>query len=287
MVTPNQRREAVSHLVDVFGVSERQACKVVGQHRSTQRHCRRKRSDAELVARIRAIATTYPRYGYRRCHVILLREGWKVNRKRVQRLWRQENLHVKRRKRRKKVQGRSTGRVIAAFPDHVWSMDFVFDETADGRPIKILNVQDDFTRENLACWPARTITAEGTLRILDDVREERGCTPVFLRMDNGPEFIAQVTKDWCHEVGTNTAYIDPGSPWQNGHCESFNDKLRDELLNLEIFDSMWEVRTMLQDRRHSYNHYRPHSSLSYLTPVEFSNKWHKENALLLSQEVDR
>ena len=93
------------------------------------------------------------------------------------------------------------------------------------------------------------------------MRAERGCSPVFLRMDNGPEFIAQVTKDWCHEVGTNTAYIDPGSPWQNGHCESFNDKLRDELLNFEIFDSMWEVRTMLQDRRHSYNHYRPHSSL--------------------------
>jgi putative transposase len=284
MVTPNQRREAVHHLVDVFGVSERQACTVAGQHRSTQRQCRKKRSDAELVARIRAIATTDPRDGYRRCHVILLRDGWEVNRKRVQRLWRHETLHVKR---RTKGNGRSTGRVIAAFPDHVWSMDFVCDETADGRPIKILHVQDDFTRENVACWPARTLTAEGTLRILDDVRAECGCSPFFLRMDHGPEFIAQVTKDWCHDVGTNTADIDPGSPWQNGCCESFNDKLRDELRNLEIFDSMWEVRTMLHDRRHSSNHYRPHSSLSYLTPVEFAEQWRGENALLISQEVNR
>jgi len=287
MVTPDQRREAVARLVDRFGVSERLACKVVRQPRSTQRHCRKHHDDEALEARIKAIATAFPRYGYRRTHVTLVREGWKVNRKRVQRLWRTHGLHVKKRKRRRKHTERRTTRVVAAYPDHVWSMDFVFDETKDGRPVKILNVQDDFTRENLASWPARTITAEGTLRILDDVREERGCSPTFLRMDNGPEFIAQVTRDWCREAGTDTAYVDPGSPWQNGRCESFNGKLRDELLDLEVFDSMWEVRTVLQDRRHAYNHYRPHSSLGYLTPVEFAEKWRAENGLLVSKQVDR
>ena len=288
MVTPNQKRVAVAHLVAEFGVSQRRACLVVSQHRSTQRHCTT-RSDEEqaLRVRIRALAVKYPRYGYRRIHVMLLRDGFSVNRKRVQRLWRAEGLLVQRPKRRKPKVRRNPIVVRGAHPNHVWALDFQFDETADGRPVKILNVTDEFTREALATNAARRITAAGTMAVLDQIDEERGYAPAFLRMDNGPEFIADTLQDWCRATKINTSYCDPGSPWQNGRIESFNSRLRDELLTLEIFDSMWEIRFMLEEHRKNYNHYRPHSALGYMTPVEFATKWQEENAVLLSQEVDQ
>lgn len=152
----------------------------------------------------------------------------------------------------------------------------------DGRSVKILNVTDEFTREALACAPSRSITADGTMTILDHVGDLRGTPPQFLRMDNGPEFIADTMQDWCRQTGINTAFVDPGSPWQNGHIESFNGKLRDELLSREVFDSMWEIKVMLEDHRNTYNHYRPHSSLGYLTPHEFATRWHQHNQPLVS-----
>ena len=282
MVTPNQRRTAVKTLCVRFGVSERRACMVINQHRSTQRHCVKHAEFEELLrSRIRALAVKYPRYGYRRIHVMLVRGGFQVNRKRVQRLWRLEGLSVAPVKRRKPK--RRSGSLVerGSHPNHVWAIDFQFDETADGRPVKILNVTDEFTRESLATSAARSITGEGTLDILDAVVAERQA-PIFLRMDNGPEFIAEVLKDWCRELDIQATYCDPGSPWQNGRIESFNSRLRDELLTREVFDSMWEIRFMLEEYRENYNHFRPHSALAYMTPYEFTAKWHQGNKVLAS-----
>jgi len=282
MVTPNQKRVAVLSLVDEFGVSERRACLVVDQHRSTQRHCLvRSSEEMGLRQRIRALAVKYPRYGYRRVHVMLLRDGFQVNRKRVQRLWRLEGLHVQRPKRRKPKIARVPIVVRGQYPNHVWAIDFQFDETADGRPVKILNVTDEYTREALATNAARRITAAGTMAVLDQVRQQRGA-PQFLRMDNGPEFIATTLRDWCKEQNIQANYCDPGSPWQNGRIESFNSRLRDELLTREVFDSMWEIRFMLEEHRNNYNHYRPHSALAYQTPIEYATKWRTENSVLAS-----
>jgi putative transposase len=288
MVTPRRRRMAVVSLEERFGVSERKACRVVAQHRSTQRHrCVRGCDEERLRHRLRAMSVKFPRYGYRRIHVMLCRDGYSCNRKRIQRLWRDEGLHVPKRKPRRKKHRRNPVRVRAVRPDHVWAIDFVFDETAEGRPVKILNVTDEFTREALACSAARRLTADATVAILDHVVDERGASPKYLRMDNGPEFISDALVDWCRFNEIDASYIDPGSPWQNGFVESFNGHLRDELLTLEVFDSMWEMRTVLEDHRLEYNHYRPHSSLRYLTPVEFAQKWREQNNQKRSQDVDR
>lgn len=291
MVTPNQKRVAVLALVDEFGVSERRACLVVGQYRSTQRYEHvRSPQVACLRQRVRALAVKYPRYGYRRVHVMLLRDGYQVNRKRVHRLWRLEGLHVQRPQRRKPKTARHPIVVRGTCPNHVWAIDFQFDETTDGRPVKILNVTDEFTREALTTNAARRITAAGTMAVLDQIREHRGA-PMFLRMDHGPEFIADTLRDWCKKQNIKENYCDPGSPLnerqQNGRIESFNSRLRDELLTREVFDSMWEIRFILEEHRNNYNHYRPHSALSYLTPVEFATKWRAENPVLASPQVDQ
>jgi len=283
MVTPRRRTVAVSELQDRFGVSERRACRVLSQHRSTQRHKPRRNFDEEhLRKRLRAMSTKFPRFGYRRIHAMLIRDGYACNRKRIQRLWRDEGLHVPRRKPRRRKHRRNQVLVKAAHPDHVWAIDFQLDETAGGTPVKILNVTDEFTREALACSPARRIKSDQVITILDAVIDERGKPPEFLRMDNGPEFIARALVEWCDRREINATYIDLGSPWQNGFVESFNGHLRDELLSLEIFDSMWELRTLLEDHRLEYNHYRPHSSLRYLTPCEFAQKWREENERISS-----
>ena len=210
MVTPNQKRVAVLALVDEFGVSERRACLVVGQCRSTQRHEHvRSPQEACLRQRIRALAVKNLRYGYRRVHVMLIREGFSVNRKQVQRLWRLEGLHVRRPQRRKPKIARQPVIVRGTYPNHVWAIDFQFDETANGRPVKILNVTDEFTCEALATNAARRITAAGTMAVLDQIREQRG-SPMFLRMDHGPEFIAETLRDWCKEQHIQATYCDPG-----------------------------------------------------------------------------
>ena len=283
MVSPAARRAAVTMAQERFGISQRRACLIVGAHRSTHRRKVPFHSEEEFLRRrIRTMALRYPRYGYRRIHAILIREGYLINRKRVQRLWRLEGLHVPVRKARKPRKRRNPGAVKASYPHHVWAIDFQFDETADGRPVKILNVSDEFTRQSLACAASRSLTAATTVAILDHIRGEMGHTPAYLRMDNGPEFIAELLQDWCTDSQIKATYIDPGSPWQNGYIESFNSRLRDELLSREIFDSMWEIRMMLEDHRQNYNHYRPHSSLGYLTPVEFAKRWQRDNKLLVS-----
>ena len=219
------------------------------------------------------LARRHPRYGYRRVHVLLKREGWQCNRKRVQRLWRDEGLHVPRKTRRRKKQPRTPGSVTATRPDQVWAVDYLFDATADGRPIKILNITDEHTREALTCLAARSINADQTVDALDNLVQGRHA-PTHIRCDNGPELVAETLRDWCRCSGTSLSYIEPGAPWQNPYVESFNGHLRRELLELESFNSLYEAQILLEDWRHEYNHHRPHQSLNYQTPAAFARGWH-------------
>jgi transposase InsO family protein len=252
---------------------------VTGQHRSTHRKPRRSRSAEEdkLRRRLRAIARRQPRWGWKMAHRILLREGWVINRKRTRRLWREEGLRrppACKRKRRRPEAGAELLR--ATHPNHVWALDFQFDETADRRRLKLLNIVDEHTREALAMRVGRSCDADEVVAVIEALVAERGA-PAYLRMDNGPELIAWALRDWCRLAGTATAYIEPGSPWENPFVESFNGRVRDELLNIEEFASLLEAQVVIETWRAEYNTYRPHSSLGGLTPAEFRARWVAEH----------
>lgn len=268
-----------------FGVSERRACRVVGQSRSTQRlACSLPDDDeAELRGWLIQFAKAHPRWGWKRAFHHCRLAGHRVNKKRIQRLWRLEGLKVPYRKRKKPLRGLGVhiGAMSPIRPNAIWAMDFQFDETRDGRQLKLLNVQDIFTRECLAIHTERSITAEDVTSLLDQLVAERGA-PAYLRCDNGPEFAAFAIADWCRFNHTATTFIDPGSPWQNGHIESFNSRLRDEYLNGHLFDSLLEAQVLLEDWRQEYNHERLHSSLRYLTPVTFRQLWEHQHQERLS-----
>ena len=286
-MSPERRRVAVRRLQGRFGASQRRACAVVGQHRSSQRHARTPVPDEEhLRRRLHALAKRNKRLGYKKQHAILCREGWKVNRKRVRRIWREEGLQVPARKRRRRRGRRAPGHIAPCRPDQVWAMDFQFDDITRGRRVKILNVTDEFTRESLAGKAARHITAKDAVAVLEEIAGRRGA-PTHIRCDNGPEFISKALHRWCSSKGSETAHIEPGSPWQNPFVESYNGKLRKELLDLELLDSVLEAQVLIDDWREEYNTYRPHQSLGYLTPVEFARRWRKENEVRVSQGVDR
>ncbi|MBC8404839.1 MAG: IS3 family transposase [Planctomycetes bacterium] len=270
MVSPAQKRDAVQALIDL-GRPVAVACKRVGLALSTWLYKPHPREDeAELIARLHELAKERPRFGYLRMTRILRREGWVINKKRVQRLWQKEGLQVP-----KKSRKRRKWRKDHPWPDrgkhrnHVWTVDFLFDRTLDGKPIKVLSVLDEFTRECLALPCARSLGAEDVVRVLDLVRAKRGA-PVYVRADNGPEFISNALQKWEKRSGAKMRFIKPGSPWQNGTVESFHDKLRDEYLQLETFATVAEARVLLEQWRVDYNEYRPHSSLDYLTPSEFA-----------------
>jgi transposase InsO family protein len=272
VVTAAQRRQAARHLQEVFGVSERRACRVLGQHRSTQRQRpRTKEEEPRLVARMLELVRQHPRFGYRRIWALLRREGWRVNRKRVFRLWRQQGLKVPRKQRKKRRLGSSANSCVrrpAAHKDHVWAWDFLHDRTADGGPLKWFTLVDEYTRECLALEVRRGMTARAVGAVLAGVVRERG-TPGHIRSDNGPEFIAKAIRAWMAEAGLEALYIEPGAPWENGYAESFNSKVRDELLNAEEFTSLLEAQVLGKEWKRGYNHERPHSSLGYRTPAEF------------------
>jgi putative transposase len=265
-------------LRDRLGVSERWACRVVGQHRSTERYVpKRADDDAALRAALRKISTDHPRWGYRRAHHQMRQDGWAVNRKRVQRVWREEGLRVPQRKRKRRRLGDSTAgtpaqRLRAERPNQVWAFDFQFDQTADGRAIKLCNIVDEFTREALVMLVARSIDADTVIAQLERLIAERGA-PEYLRMDNGPEMTAHALQGWCEDSGTGTAYIDPGAPWQNPFVESFHSRVRDELLDIEEFSCLAEARVVIADWREDYNARRPHSSLGMLAPAIFAAQW--------------
>lgn len=216
-----------------------------------------------------------PRWGYRRAHQQLLEDGWQVNRKRTQRLWREEGLRVPRRARKRRRLGDSTvpaDRLRAERPDQVWAIDFQFDQTAEGRILKLLHVVDEFTREALAIRCERRIDADATVKVLDGLIAERGA-PEYLRCDNGPEMTANALKDWCRFSGAGSAYIEPGSPWENPYVESFGSRIRDELLSGELFDTLLEAKVLIEDWRTDYNTARPHSALGMSTPARYAAAW--------------
>ena len=265
-----------------FGVSQRRACKVVGQHRSTERLVAPTPSDHDLELRewLRMFSKARPRWGWRRAAKQARREGRQVNDKRIRRLWREEGLRVPQRSRKKRLSGVGThvGAMCPIVPNALWALDFQFDTTVDGRTLKLLNVIDEYTRECPAIVVARSIGADQVVATLDRLAADRG-VPGFVRFDNGPEFVAYAVRDWCRFNSVRSVFIDPGSPWQNAWIESFNGRLRDELLNGWQFDSLREARVLIEDWRIDYNINRPHTAHGDLTPTEFATAWANQHQL--------
>ena len=256
---------------DKLDVSERRACKVLDQSRSTQRRILSLPSDEQqLTGDIVALGTKYGRYGYRRITALLNNEyGWRVNHKRVERIWRKEGLKVPQKQPKRRRLWLNDGSCIRLRPehkDHVWSYDFVTTRTSDGRAFRILNIIDEYTRECLAILVKRKITSQDVIDRLFELFILKGI-PEHIRSDNGPEFTAKAIRKWLNRIGVKTLFIEPGSPWENGYVESFNGKLRDELLNREIFTTLTEAKVLIEQWRMEYNHIRPHSSLGYRPPA--------------------
>jgi putative transposase len=225
-----------------------------------------------LIQRILELVGQHPRFGYRRIWALLRLDGWRVNRKRVYRLWRRQGLKVPRRKKKKRRLGHKENGCVrrpAQARNHVWAWDFIHDRTADGRPLKWLTVVDEYTRECVALEVARSLKAQRVIDILAQQIRQRGA-PLHLRSDNGPEFIAVAIRRWLEEAKIDALYIEPGAPWENGYAESFNSKLRDELLDREEFSSLLEARVLSANWREEYDQRRPHSSLGYQTPAAFA-----------------
>ncbi len=253
-----------------YNLSQRRACKIFDQYISTQRY-QKKESEFDMLVRKRTIelASKYGRYGYRRITALLNQEGFMINHKRVYRIWRQEGLKVPEKQPKRSRLWLNDGSCIRhrpMFKNHVWSYDFVMCRTEDGRAFRILNVIDEFTRECVGCLVQRRINSFDVLEFLAKQFMIRG-QPKFIRSDNGPEFIAEKLRDWLSSLEVKTLYIEPGSPWENGYCESFNGKMRDEFLNGEIFYSLKEAQVLIEQWRREYNQVRPHSSLGYKPPA--------------------
>jgi putative transposase len=265
---------AVRHLQRVLRVSERFACRVTGQHRATQRHepasTTPEDPDAALRAWLRQYARDHPRRGFRPAYHDIRGEGWQVNHEKIQRLWRDEGLRVSQRRRRKR-HGTSTAQdpVSGDAPNRVWAVDFQFDVTTNGRPIKIVSIIDEHTRECLGGLVERSITGENLIAELGRRAGQRGTYPAVLRCDNGPELACNAMAEWAHgHVGLY--FVPPGQPWRNGYVESFNSRIRDECLNINSFWSLAQARVVIGDWKHDYNHHRRHSALGYLPPAVYA-----------------
>ena len=260
----------VAHVCHELRVSERRACKILKQPRATQRYLHYVPEEEELlVSRIIELAIQYGRYGYRRITAMLNQEGWEVNHKRVERIWKREGLKVPQKQPKRKRLWLNDGSCVRLRPehkDHVWSYDFVMDRTSNGKAFRMLNIIDEHTRECLSIVVKRKLTSKDVLDELYRLFLTRG-TPEYIRSDNGPEFTATAVREWLHELEVRTLFIEPGSPWENGYIESFNGKLRDELLNRELFDTLLEAQVLIECWRREYNQVRPHSSLNYHPPA--------------------
>lgn len=267
MVTPAAKREAVAHLQERFPVSERRACRLVGLSRSTLRYQRRSRDDTALVERLRALARARPRFGYRRLHVLLRREGKIVNHKRVYRLYRAAGLAVPRRKRKRIAARRGQAVRIGTMPNEHWSLDFMSDTLSSGRRLRTLAVLDTCTREALAIAVDTSLPSRAVTRLLDGIIQMRH-QPQRITVDNGPELTSTWFDQWASQHGIALDYIEPGKPVQNAVMESFNGRFRDECLNSHWFTSLTDARRTIEAWRIDYNQARPHSSLGYRTPEE-------------------
>ena len=271
-MTPAQRRAAAGFLQERFGFSQRQACRLVGAARATVRYRRRRRGDeSRLRDRLRELAGQRPRFGYRRLHALLRREGIAVNHKRIERLYREEGLAVRRRSRK------SPARILRGRPpmperaDQQWALDFLEDALASGRKVRVLSVIDVFTREALALEVDTSLPGTRVVRVLDRLAGERG-QPGQLVLDNGPELIGRVLEGWAHEHAVALHFIDPGKPIQNAHCESFHGRFRDECLNEHWFLGLADARRIVEAWRQDDNRDRPHSALGYQTPAEYAQR---------------
>jgi putative transposase len=276
MVSPARRRDAARYLVQRHGVSERRACRVVDQHRSTHRYTPVPAEyELRLVARMNELAAAHPRWGYRRVWSLLRSEGWLVNRKRIERLWRLEGHRVPPRRSQnsgKRAQGtadQAVWNLPAQRRNHIWSYDFMSSRTREGAAIRILNVVDEYTRVALGARVARSIGARDVISELERLFEQHG-KPEVLRSDNGREFIADSLGEWLAAQGVKTAFIEKGSPQQNAFVERFNGTMRDEVLNGEEFDSLLEARVVISAWLIEYNTIRPHRGLGMLTPAAFA-----------------
>jgi putative transposase len=280
MVTPAAERKAVAHLVDAYGMSERRACKTIGCCRMTMRYKTTRADDAGLRQRMKAIAHERRRFGYRRLHVLLKREGYVINHKKLFRLYREEKLAVRRRGGRKRAIGTRAPMLVPMAPNDRWSLDFVSDQLTDGRRFRILTVVDDCTRECLALVADTSLSGVRVTRELDRLMIERG-KPKMVVSDNGSELTSNAILAWADHTRVEWHYIAPGKPMQNAFIESFNGRLRDELLNETLFTSLAQARVALGCWRADYNDTRPHSQLGWRTPSEFAFTRHPRRDLTL------
>jgi len=270
MVSLADQRRGAEHLEARHGVSERRACQVVGIARSTKRRPSGRIEEAKLVRRVHELTQRYPRFGYRKIHAVLRSEGFAIGRDRLRLIRKREGLQVARKQRKRRRAGKSTSNVDRAlYPNHVWSYDFVADQTIDGRRLRFLTVIDEFMREAIWIETARLLNSHDVVRVLGQLIESRG-HPAVIKSDNGPELVAQHLQEWIERHGIDTKYIEPGSPWQNGHNESFNGVLRDGCLNRWAFMSVREARLVVESWRREYNEERPHGALNQITPAAYA-----------------
>ncbi|MAL75014.1 MAG: IS3 family transposase [Rhodospirillaceae bacterium] len=275
VLTPAAKREAVAHLQACHGMSERRACRVIDADRKSVRYRSTRDDDSELREKLRELANQRRRFGYRRLHILLRREGVMINRKKVQRLYREEGLAVRRRRSRRRAVGTRAPAPVLALPNQRWSLDFVHDQMASGRRFRVLNVVDDVTRECLAAVPDTSISGRRVVRELTELIARRG-KPGMIVSDNGTELTSNAVLAWCGQIGVEWHYIAPGRPMQNGYVESFNGRMRDELLNETLFLSLAHARVEIAAWVKDYNRERPHSSLGYATPAAFAAELNKQ-----------
>ena len=268
--------------MEVHGASKTFACAVIGISRnSLVVPTARKSSDAIIRRWLRLFASKHPRWGWRKAHWTLRNKGIGINHKKSRRLWREEGLCRKRKSRRQRCQ-KPLVKVQAKYINHVWALDFQFDQTTNGRTLKFLNIIDEYSRESLVSVVARSITNEDVQKILADLIRTRGEAPMYLRSDNGAEFSATALIEWLSKTGVTNAFIEPASPWQNGKAESYNGIFRDELLNMELFATVEHAQWLTNAWKHTYNHFRPHGSLKGATPAAFAANPHQPAKSLIT-----
>ncbi|MBU7588627.1 IS3 family transposase [Sphingopyxis sp. DBS4] len=275
VLTPAAKREAVAHLQACHGMSERRACRVIDADRKSVRYRSTRDDDTALREKLRGLANQRRRFGYRRLHILLRREGVMINRKKTQRLYKEEGLAVRRRRSRKRAVGTRAPAPVLALANQRWSLDFVHDQMASGRRFRVLNVVDDVTRECLAAVPDTSISGRRVVRELTELIAQRG-KPGMIVSDNGTELTSNAVLAWCGQSGVEWHYIAPGKPMQNGYVESFNGRMRDELLNETLFMSLAHARVEIAAWVEDYNRERPHSSLGYATPAAFAAELNKQ-----------
>jgi putative transposase len=281
VVSPQARRDAVTHLMMSHELGVTRACGLIGISRSLYRYTSRRPDDTALTERLTALAGQKRRYGYRRLHVLLCREGWLINRKRTYRVYHEAGLMVRRRKRKRIAGVDRQEKVMALAPNQSWSMDFVSDGFVDGRRLRCLNVVDDFTKECLAIEVDTSLPGRRVVGVLERLAEWRGL-PQSVTVDNGPEFISKALDEWAYRQKLRLRFIEPGKPQQNAYIESFNGKFRDECLNEHWFLSMRHAREVIAAWRDEYNGERPHSSLGYLTPNQFAESFLTADSMSVS-----